>query len=375
VVRQLHRCGWKFPSLRATLTVLAVLAAAGETAAQEARDRLFRDAVLGSGAYYQTWSHDEKADVSELSIPLIVIWPVSKKLSLDAVSGSGFASLADDGGSLNGLIDTKVRASYILGDERALLTLGVNTPTGKTGLTGEQRAVSSSLAQGALNFRTANFGQGLDINVGLAVAGKVGELVVGAGAGYLLKGEFTPRDQGVEYKPGSELSLTVGLDRKVMDGDGVLTLDAVYTLYGDDEQEGEATFTSGNKLVLQGMGSFKMGGMNLRAHFTERLRGNSTRYVNGLASAFGNGNQLETGLQVMSGGRGKVELRVQADLKAYSANDFGKGKASLFSAGPGLRLRLGPGRSIDINVKYGTGKLDDESVSGIEAGGGIWFRL
>lgn len=365
----------KSPSLRQVLTALLLLAVCGETEAQKKRDRLMRDAVLGSGAYYQAWSRDAQADVSELSIPLIVIWPVSKKLSLDAVSGSGFASLADDGGSLSGLTDTKVRASYILGNEKGLLTLGVNTPTGKTGLTGEQRAVSSSLAQGALNFRTANFGQGMDVNVGLAVAGKVGGVVVGLGAGYLLKGEFTPRDQGPAYKPGSELSLTVGMDRKVMDGDGVLTLDAIYTLYGDDEQDGEVAFTSGNKLVVQGMGNFKMGGMSLRVNFTERLRGNSTRYVNGLASAFGNGSQMEAGLQLMSGGQGKLALRGQADLKAYSANDFGKGKASLLSAGPGLRLRLGPGRFIDINVKYGTGKLDDETVSGIEAGGGIWFRL
>ncbi|MBT4498869.1 MAG: hypothetical protein HOC74_14165, partial [Gemmatimonadetes bacterium] len=148
----------------------------------EAQIRFMRNATVGAGAHFQTWSRDTQAGAQELSIPFFVILPLGKRLSLDVVSGSGFASLDTSGShSLGGLTDTKIRASYIVGDELALLNVGVNTPTGKTELTGDERQVSGVLSQNAFGFRTASFGQGLDVNAGLAMARKLGETVFGAG--------------------------------------------------------------------------------------------------------------------------------------------------------------------------------------------------
>jgi len=364
------------------LLAVAVLVLARGAEAQGLQTRLQRDVMVGSGLHYQSWSRDGHADISELSIPLVFIWPMSRKMSLDVVTGSGFASLADDAGSLSGLTDVKIRASYIIGDEAALLTVGVSAPTGQTGLDEDQQEVSNSLAQSALSFRTPNFGQGLDVNLGLAMARKMGETVFGLGVGYLLKGEFTPSLGGDAYTPGSELSLTIGLDRKLMDGDAKLTLDAIYTLYSDDEQAGTKTFHSGNKLLVQELLNLRVAGLDWQIHAAQRIRENSERFRGEIASQVENGMQVEAGVTATKNLSSEISLRGLFGLKQYADNvtDLGavkmeQGEAAIITVGPGLRFQLGPGRYLDLNAQYGTGEMDTDSVSGIEISGGIWIRL
>lgn len=359
------------------LALLLCLTATSQTPAQEHHTRLFRDITVGSGLHFQRWSGEGDLSIQELSIPITFILPVSKRLSLDMVTGSGFASLDQaTSSSLSGLTNTKLRASYIIGDEVALVTAGVSAPTGKSELDTEEQAVSNYLSQNALGFRTPNFGQGLDVNVGLATARKVGETVVGLGVGYLLKGEFKPKAGDVDYSPGNELSLTTGVDRKIMDGDGKVTLDLVYTLYGEDEKgEGLEAFQSGNKILVQGLGMFRASGLDWRVRVVERSKGKNTSYAGTLPMEYSNGNQFEIGVSALKTQSSALALRGMVDAKLYSANGQDRGKATILSLGPGVRYRLSPGRTIDVNLKYGRGSIDDATVSGIELSGGIWIRL
>jgi len=360
------------------------LASVVPIAAQEQHTRFFRDITLGSGAHFQRWSGEGDLSIREVSIPLVFIFPVSKKLSLDVVTGSGFASL-DRGASssLNGLTDTKIRGSYIVGEELALITAGVSTPTGKTELDSDEQSVSRFLSQNALRFRTPNFGQGLDINLGIATARKVGESVVGLGVGYLIKGEFTPNDGGTKYTPGSELSVTAGIDRKVMDGDGKVTLDAVVTVYSEDERAGARAFQSGTKVLLQGIGAFRSSGLDWRIYAIERIKAQSTSYSATGETDLDNGNQLEAGVSVLTRRSSTVNWRGLADIKLYTAGDaFARGggvrkagEAKIFAVGPGLRYRLSPGGVLDLNVQYATGSIDGDSVKGIDINGSIWIRF
>ena len=358
------------------ITLALALLGSGPVEAEEMHTRFFRDITLGSGVHFQRWNGEGDQTISEFSIPITFIVPVSKKLSLDLVTGSGFATL-DRGSStsLNGLTDTKVRASYIVGDEMALITAGLSTPTGKTELDASEQMVSLYLSQNALGFRTPNFGQGLDINVGVATARKLGEMVLGVGVGYLMKGEFTPWDGGTEYAPGNELSLTAGLDRKVMDGEGKLTLDVVYTLYGEDKTNNIKTYQSGNKILVQALGRFKAGGLDWRVHLIERSKAENTSYWGINESASSNGNQLEAGLTVLKSQSRSLGLRGLVDLKLYGENEFKRGKATMFGIGPGVNYKLSPRRSLDLNLKYCRGSLDDASLSGIDLSGRIWIRL
>ena len=356
------------------LTTLAM--AATTLQAEEMHTRFFRDVTLGSGLQIQRWSGEGDLSIREISIPVTFIMPVTRRLSLDVVTGSGFASL-DQGSSnsLNGLTDTKIRGSYIVGEELALITFGISTPTGKSELDGEEQQVSAYLSQNALRFSTPNFGQGLDINAGVATARRVGEMVVGVGVGYLLKGEFTPRQGGGDYKPGAEISLTAGLDKKVMSGDGKVTVDAVYTMYGEDESAGRAAFQSGNKILLQVLGMLKAKGLDWRLYAIERLKGDNTFNPGAFESTSSNGNQFEVGISALKMHSPKLGIRGLIDLKTYGANGSNQGKATMMSIGPGIRYTLSASRYFDVNVRYSRGEIDDATLSGIDVSSGIWLRF
>lgn len=361
---------------RGVLGVVSLLLAVSGAGAEELHSRFFRDVTVGSGVHYQHWNGEGDLSIQELSIPVTFILPVGKKLSLDLVTGTGFASLDQgESNSLGGLRDTKIRVSYVIGDELALLTAGLSTPTGHTGLDDQEQQVSAYLAQNALGFRTPNFGQGLDVNVGVATARKLGETVVGLGAGYLLKGRYVPQDGGLDYTPGSELSLTAGLDYKVLDGDGKLTLDVVYTLYGRDEREGRKVLQSGNKVRVQALALLRAGGFNWRFHIIERSKGKNTSYAGPSSQEYSNGNQLEGGLSLTRAISPSLSLRGLADVKVYGDNDFDRGEATMLGLGPGIRVRLSPGRFIDLNAKCSRGDIDGSTLSGIELGGGVWIEL
>ena len=362
------------------LPVLALawvgLVLAGDAGAEEVRTRFWRDVVVGSELHFQLWSGESDLEVREFSIPFVFVVPLGRRLSLDLVTGSGLATLdQDESSDLKGLTDTKIRASCILGDELLLLTAGVSTPTGKTELDEEEQEVSNFLSQDGLDFRTSTFGQGLDLNVGLALAYKLGETVFGLGAGYLRKGEYLPQDGEPEYQPGDELSLTAGLDREVMDSRVQLTLDATYTRYGGDRQEGERVFQSGNKVLVQALGRFRAG-IDWQIHLSGRIKGRSTSYT--LAeeeTEYTNGNQFEGGLAAMVGGVGPLRLRGVADLKFYEDNEFDRGEVTIWGVGPGFRLRLAPGTFVDLNARYSRGHIDAADVTGIDLSGGVWIKL
>ena len=345
------------------------------TAQEELRSRLFRDVVAGGGLHFQHWSGADNLEVRQFSVPLTFVWSLNKRLSLDMVAGSGFATLDQDAStSLKGLTDTRIRASCILGDELLLLTAGVSAPTGKTELDDQEREVSNFLAQDGLGFRTPSFGQGLDVNLGAATAHRIGETVFGVGAGYLIKGAFTPQHGGAEYQPGNELSLTAGVDREIMAGDGQLTLDLIYTLYDQDEQEGTKAFQAGDKILLQALGMFRAG-LDWRVYLSGRTRGRSTSYTVDSEVEFANGEQFEAGLSAATIGAGPVQVRALGDFKLYADNEFNRGEAAIWGAGPGLRLKMSSASSIDLNFKYLRGSIDAADVSGVDISGGIWIKL
>ena len=373
-----HHANHVHHSVRAVLACCLSIAAAVPEGlrADETSSGFFRDVILGSGVHVQYWNGEGDLRVREFSVPVTFVLPMSRRLSLDLVTGSGFATL-DRGTSddLYRLTDTKVRASYILGDDAALLTAGLSTPTGKTTLDSLEQEVSNYLAQDALGFTTPALGQGMEANLGLATARQIGETVFGLGVGYLWKGAYTPRLGESDYTPGDELSLTVGLDRHLMDGDGKLTLDLVYTLYGRDEQEEEAVLQSGSKILVEAQALWRLAGLNWRLHLTERYTTESTSYETGEAETFANGNEFEAGLAAMARRSERLALGLAAGLRLYGDNDFDQGEAFVIGAGPEIRYRVGPGTFVDLSARYLRGEIDASGVSGIDVGGGIWIGL
>ena len=207
------------------------------------------------------------------------------------------------------------------------------------------------LSQNGFGFRVPHFGQGLDMNIGIALARELGETTLGLGVGYLSKGGFTPRAGDRVYLPGDELTMTAGLGRQVLEGDGRLLLDVVYTRYGEDRQGGERVFKAGQKVLVQALGLFKLKEMDWRFYLAERSRGRNTNYQAAFSDEWSNGNQLEFGLAVTKSVSQAVGLRLIVNSKLYGDSGFDtddRAEVLLFGGGPGVRLKWSPQRFVDI---------------------------
>ena len=148
-----------FRSLAALALALASLAAPVQ--AQGRR-------IVLSGAEFRTVSFDAKSvddakSVSEMVVPMGVVWTFSPRLTVDL--GTRFAQAQRKGvdgssATLSGLTDVQARAVVQLVPDRILVTVAANLPTGKTKLTGEELAVTSAIATDFLPYPVSSFGNG-----------------------------------------------------------------------------------------------------------------------------------------------------------------------------------------------------------------------
>lgn len=226
---------------------------------------------------YQQYTDDGR-QISELSLPVFAVVPLGRNLRVSLLT-----SLATAGGdqltALSGLNDAQLSLSYTrrisLGS--LVFNLGVNAPTGKQTLSAGEFETMRRLSQDFYRFRVPSLGQGLNVSPGLTWAFPLNDdLMLGLGAAYQFRGSYTPRS-GVEssYDPGNEFLLTGGADLR-LSPNTALSGDLTYTLYGDDEREGEPTYEVGNKLTatVQLLSTFGFNELRLVGRY--RSRGKST---------------------------------------------------------------------------------------------------
>ncbi len=206
-----------------------------------------QQAQIKISAIYQTWE-DEGNNFSELSIPLYVYYPFSRTLSLTILGQQANAS-GDEFESLNGFSDTQFNFSYFLESSNLVINSGINLPSGKKELTVEEFQTSKMLSLNHFNFRTPNFGQGLNINLGATWAHPLSKnLVIGIGGSYQLKGAYRPiSGLKADYKPGDEILITSGFDiafSKITS----LSIDGIFTTYSADKYNNKEVYKAGNKI-------------------------------------------------------------------------------------------------------------------------------
>ncbi len=263
---------------RAHLLLLAAMAMAAirPCHGQAMLARLQSRTSLGAGASGQWWTAG-KNKINQLAMPVSVVVPFAERLRLMVTTAPAFSKLdALATHELGGLSDTRISGHYWTANDRFLFTFGASLPTGKHSLTTEEFNVASVLALRPLAFRVPSMGQGLDLNLGVASAAEVGEFVVGAGVSYVARGAFQPfRGMDYEYKPGGELTLSLGADRALtlFGNDSRLTADLLYSIYGEDKGAGKRVFKSGNRLLIQAGLLTRPGSFDLLVMVRERLKG------------------------------------------------------------------------------------------------------
>jgi hypothetical protein len=211
--------------------------------------------------HYKTWQFGDNAGLerfTQFAFPISYSLPVGERLAFDVITSPFLSRMQSiDGASLkyDNLTDTFIRSSYILGDNFALLTLGAGLPSGNTDLSEEELVLSGLSASRPLENPVTNFGTGLNLSLGVAVARELGSWILGFGAGYSLRGKYQARfiQQEYEIEPGDEFNLTLGIDRSFdMAGENAKFIaDFIYSNYTEDQLEGLPFFEAGDKFLLR----------------------------------------------------------------------------------------------------------------------------
>ncbi len=342
----------------------------------------FQQNKVGSvGACFQLWNANQDK-VQQLSLPVTFIFPVNERLRLDVATSPAFSGIETGGtADLGGPSDTRVRGSYLLGEEKFLFTFGVNVPSGKSSLKPEEFSVANILALHALDFQTPILGQGVDVSCGMVMAQRLSGFVLGVGAGYLMRGEFKPVfDSDYKYNPGDEISFSLGVDRP-LSRRSKLMFDASYTLYGDDAANGTAVFKSGNRITLQALyytsGEFMTYILSVRNRMQGKNELGSGTLIPERENS--NGNELELNAIASMAVSRSSSLRGALEGKLFSDNAYQRGGATIGGLGAGLSKSLGSSLVFDTDFRFYLGKLNvgarKVNLLGVKVFGGFKIYL
>ena len=349
--------------LRTWLVPIALLAAAAQTA-QAQRHSL----AISPGV--QTYSLADEMDVQSARlyiVPVAYDLSVSDKLSFDVYSAfaRGEAKAGNETHTLQGIVDTRVRASWTA-TPWAVLTFGVNIPTGNASHDASEAIVASALSTELLGFREALWGTGFGITSGIATASRIGETGVGLGVSYRVAGEFEPiADSSFAYAPGNEARVRLALDRNI--GSSKLTFGVTFQNYTADEAQGRQLFAPGNRFRVDGTYSFRVGPTSTWTLFATDVWRENGDVTLGLAQ----GGQIIGDTTFQAGQQNLAvfgiagAMMVSSRLAVHPVADFriltresGEGEGWLGAVGADLPIRRA-GLEIVPNLRVSYGQIED----------------
>lgn len=315
-----------------------------------------------------------------LMLPIALELPMTRTFSVDVYSAyaRGRVEISDTVYSMDGPVDTRVRANWTA-TPWAIVTVGLNLPTGNSNHSSEEAVVANVLATEVLGFREASWGLGFGATTGLATAYRVGRFGLGLGASYRLASEFEPRaDTAMKYTPGNETRVRLALDTNL--GASKLTGGVTYQNYTEDKLNGRNLFQAGARWRGDVALSFRTGpsaSWTLYAADIWREHGEVTTLTSaGADSVFTTGQQnvLVAGLSGAVRMSPTLSLRPNADVRLLTRED-GQGEGWVAGIGTDIPLRW---RSIDVvpaaKVNYGKLEGGSDSKSSV-VGGEIGFTL
>jgi len=239
---------------------LALLAVAAPLAAQDPSntavivDPQFVSYQIGTGSGART--------ISQLGVPIAIIVPFSDRFNMD-LSTSYASSQAKTAGvtsKITGLTDTQLRGNLTLGDNAAIITLGVNLPTGQYKVPDGQQVAAGQIGNDFLIYPVTSMGNGLATTGGIGFARTLGNWNLGIGASFRYSTAFDAyqvQSAILRFTPGTEARLRLGLDRPV--GDGSFNVSLTYSKFGNDEAA-DSTFGTGDRALVQSAYAVPIGG-------------------------------------------------------------------------------------------------------------------
>jgi hypothetical protein len=289
----------------------------------------------------------------------------------------GASATGDPPGSLGGITDVQVSLSYRqpVSSGSLMLGLGVNLPSGKTGLSDAEFDMLRLISNNQYGFQVPTLGQGFGVSPSATLAFPVSRnVVLGAGISYQFRGAYEPLQSTTDaYDAGDELLLTGGLDIGLSRA-LVVSADLSYAAYGTDRFGEDEVFRAGRKLLSSAQLRHTRGWNELWLFMQYRLRGK-----NSLPDLTGGTFEEEAAKTTRNEFRaeGRYGFRLSSMLDMGFVGEFRSFEgipdieaATVFGGGIAPVFRLGADATIPLRVVYFAG-----DVSGLEAGLGLALRL
>ena len=197
--------------------------------------------------------------ISELTVPIFVVVPVSPAFNIDVGTAYAWARVQPNGGAsgetstISGLTDTQVRANLTLGSDFIVLTAGLNVPTGRSTASPAEQLAAFRIGSDFLSFPISSFGTGFGMTGGIAIAKPLGVWNVGAGGSVRHSSSYEPFENNSggrpRFQPGNEYRARLGADRPY--GTGRIAIALTMSKFGDDDIGG-SIYNTGDRYIAQG---------------------------------------------------------------------------------------------------------------------------
>ncbi|HVZ50006.1 MAG TPA: transporter [Gemmatimonadaceae bacterium] len=357
-------------TITATVAALAIGVPARGAGAQDA---LLPTTGWGIGTAVNAWHFSSAvpqaagavADVAEVAVPFrvrSVFGNWSFDLSGAAAMGaahltSGAASDSGGGGdrlvTIYGPTDLRLRLTGPLMIEGFTVTAGVNIPTGKVGLNGDETTALQAVGAPALRMPIGAFGTGPGATLGLIRTLQGDDWAVALGGSVEQRAEYSPialalsnGKADTKVTPGTAIHLTAGLDRALGDGRwSVLAVGDVFSkdkvrLAGGDPADTSSDYTLGPQLSVLSQMEFAWTGwressLNLAARYRSEYADATGARVSGSS-----GSYLEATLGGVRGGPEGAGLILVADGRWQSGLKFTDALVGAAVTEAGLTLGL-----------------------------------
>lgn len=331
---------------------------------------------ISQGLTYLSWNvkGDQEFAIAQWFVPVTVRAPLGENLELAIYSG-GIMSDRDDisEGDISGLLDSRLQLSASFMENQILVSGGASLPSGQTELGAGQQELIQWLASDFFNFPLKNVGEGLNVFGQLGFATPVGAWVFGAGGAIHLSGEYRPHENGVDYKPGTRLIATVGIERRWEKRHHVAA-DLILTSRGDDKANDSVIFRDGTQIDARFQGRLGIGKGSLRGAVRYVSRGEDKRFdaknaelIREVYNHNGNDLRLRIGPHVPLSP--KVAVWAQLDAKYLAANGYPadsdsvghalfEDAARIIGFGGGVDIRLSPKSVLGLGLRIWSGSSD-----------------
>ncbi len=277
--------------------------------------------------------------IAEVAVPFRVRANVGRwraDLSGAAAFG-GVAIAAEEGGhlaQLAGPTDVKLRVTGPLFGDANMITLGVNIPTGKVGLTSEQTSTLQLLAAPALQMPVATFGMGAGATVGVIHAFQGEGWALALGASGEKRAEYSPvalvlsaGPSSTQLTPGLAAHVTMGFDKTVGEGRlSLLVLGDVFTKdrlrFTDVPTDTSSNYTLGPQATLSAQYDMGTSGWRERTISAAARKRSAYRNTTGATVAGSSGTFLEGAINAVRGGPQGAGLVIGTDARWHSGMPF-----------------------------------------------------